>query len=242
VHFSGGIAVDPLPNLNLTADYYRINIDDRIVFSENFTGGAFKALLDPFGVNGARFFTNAIDTRTQGADFTANLRLNVGEANTLKFSAGFNVTDTKITGTVPNPKQLAGFEAILFGDLERVRLQDAQPKNNLKFSANYSASRFNALLRLNYYGEYESIERGYSKGRTEQTFGAEDVWDVEAGYKFGNLNITAGAQNVLDNFPDHNLFISTTLDRSNLGIFPYPGASPFGMNGRFIYVKTTYSL
>jgi len=242
VHFSGGVAVDPLPNLQLTADYYRINIDNRIVFSENFTGGAFKTLLDPFGVNGARFFTNAIDTRTQGADFTANLRLNIGEANTLKFSAGANFTNNKITGTVPNPKQLAGFEAILFGDLERIRLQDAQPKNNLKFSTTYSASRFNALVRLNYYGEYESIERGYSKGRTEQTFGAEDVWDVEAGYKFGNLNITAGAQNVLDNFPDRNRFESATIDRSNLGIFPYPGASPFGMNGRLIYVKTTYSL
>ncbi|MGH7598450.1 MAG: TonB-dependent receptor [bacterium] len=242
VHFSGGIAVDPLPNLNLTADYYRINIDDRIVFSENFTGGVFSSLLDDFGVNGARFFTNAIDTRTQGADFTANYRLNVGEANTLKFSAGVNFTDNKITGKVPNPKQLAGFEAILFGDLERVRLEGAQPKNNLKFSANYAASRFSALLRLNYYGEYESIERGYVKGRTEQTFGAEDVWDVELGYKFGNLNITTGAQNVFDNFPDSNLFISTTLDRSNFGIFPYPGASPFGMNGRFLYVKTTYSL
>ncbi len=242
VHFSGGVAVDPLPNLNLTVDYYRININDRIVFSENFTGGAFTTLLAPFGVNGARFFTNAIDTRTQGADFTANFRLNVGEANTLKFSAGFNVTDTKITGKVPNPKQLTGFEAILFGDLEKIRLEEAQPKNNLKFTANYSTSRFNALLRLNYYGEYESIERGYVKGRTEQTFGAEDVWDVELGYNFGNLNITAGAQNVLDNFPDSNLFISTTLDRSNLGIFPYPGASPFGMNGRFLYLKTTYSL
>ncbi len=242
VHFSGGIALDPLSNVNLTADFYRININDRIVFSENFTGGAFKPLLDPFGVTGARFFTNAVDTRTQGVDFTANLRFNLGEANTLKFSAGVNFTDTEVTGKIPNPNQLAGFEAVLFGDLERIRVESAQPKSNLKFTTNYSAGPFNALLRLNYYGEYESIERGYVKGSTEQTFGVEDVWDVEAGYKFGNLNITAGAQNVFDNFPDSNLFVSTTLDRSFLGIFPYPGASPFGMNGRFLYLKTSYSL
>lgn len=245
VHFSAGLAVDPLSNLNLTVDFYRIDIDDRIVFSENFTatrGSRLDTLLSPFGVNGARFFTNAINTETQGADITGNYRINVGETSTLKFTLGYNVTRNKIVGTLDTPPQLKGFESILFGDLEKVRLEEAQPKNNLKFSANYNASRFNALLRLNYYGEYESIERGYVKGRTEQTFGAEDVWDVEVGYKFSNLNITVGAQNVLDNFPDSNLFISTALDRSNLGIFPYPGASPFGMNGRFLYLKTTYSL
>ena len=245
VNYSAGFAVDPISNLNFTFDLYRIDIDDRIVFSENFTstpGSKLETLLGPFGVNAARFFTNAIYTETRGADITANYRVNLGETKTLKFSLGYNDTQTKVVGTLDTPAQLLGFESILFGDLEKVRVQHAQPENNLKVSATYSASRFNALLRLNYYGEYESIERGYSKGRTEQTFGREDVWDVEAGYKFGNLNITAGAQNVLDNFPDRNLFISTALDRSNLGIFPYPGASPFGMNGRLIYVKTTYSL
>jgi len=241
-HFSAGLAVDPISNLNVTVDFYRIDIDDRIVFSENFTGGALTPLLAPFGVNGARFFTNAINTETRGADVTANYRINLGETRTLKFSLGYNDTQNKIVGTLDTPPQLKGFESILFGNLEKVRLERAQPKNNLKLTTNYSASRFNALLRLNYYGEYESIERGYVKGRTEQTFGAEDVWDMEAGYKFGNLSITAGAQNLFDNFPDSNLFISSTLDRSFLGIFPYPGASPFGMNGRFLYVKTTYSL
>ena len=27
---------------------------------------------------------------------------------------------------------------------------------------------------------------------------------------------------------------------SNLGIFPYPSHSPFGMNGRFVYSRITY--
>jgi len=245
VHFSAGLAVDPISNLNLTVDFYRIDIDDRIVFSENFTaivGSRLATLLSPFGVNAARFFTNAIDTETQGADLTGNYRINVGEANTLRLSLGYNVTRNKIVGTLDTPPQLLGFESILFGDLEKVRLEKAQPKNNVKFSTTYSAGNFNALLRLNYYGEYESIERGYVKGRSEQTFGAEDVWDVEAGHKFGNLSITAGAQNVFDNFPDRNRFESTTIDRSNFGIFPYPGASPYGMNGRLVYLKTTYSL
>ena len=246
VHFSGGIAIDPLPNLQLTADYYHIKINDRIVFSDNFLAKPIQDILvaEGFSANTAvRFFTNAIDTKTRGADFTANYRVNFGETNSLKFSAGFNITENKIVGLVDTPPQLKGFESTLFGDLEKVRLEEAQPKNNLKFSTNYSAGNFNALLRLNYYGEYESIERGYVKGQIEQTFGAEDVWDVEAGYKFGNLNITAGAQNVFDNFPDRNLLISApALDRSFFGIFPYPGASPFGMNGRFLYVKTTYSL
>jgi iron complex outermembrane receptor protein len=241
-NFSAGFAVDPLSNLQITVDFYRIDIDDRIVFSENFNAASLQPLLQPFGVNGARFFTNAINTETRGVDVTANYRLDLGNAGSLKLSGAFNDTQTKIVGTLDTPPQLKGFESVLFGDLEKVRLEDSQPKSNLKFSATYSGSKLSAFLRLNYYGEYESIERGYIKGRTDQTFGAEDVWDVEVGYKFGNLNLAVGSQNVLDNFPDKNLRINNTLDRSFFGIFPFPGSSPFGMNGRFLYARTSYSL
>ena len=66
VHFSAGVVWHPIAPLEITADYYRIDIDDRIVFSGNFTGGRSPPLLQPLGANGARFFTNAIDTRDEG--------------------------------------------------------------------------------------------------------------------------------------------------------------------------------
>ena len=64
VQLTAGFAFTPSPSFDFTADYYNIKIDDRIVFSGNFTGGAITALLAPLGATGARFFTNAINTRT----------------------------------------------------------------------------------------------------------------------------------------------------------------------------------
>lgn len=70
VNYSAGIALDPTRALSLTVDVYRIDIDGRIVFSENFTGTRIQTLFQNAGftgVTGGRFFTNAIDTRTQGS-------------------------------------------------------------------------------------------------------------------------------------------------------------------------------
>ena len=68
VNVSGGFVLEPLDGMEVSIDLYRIDIDDRIVFSGNFTGGRISQLLAPFGATGARFFTNAIDTRTDGLD------------------------------------------------------------------------------------------------------------------------------------------------------------------------------
>ena len=44
VNLSAGIAVEPARGLAITADFYRITIDKRIVLSDNFTGTAVQAL------------------------------------------------------------------------------------------------------------------------------------------------------------------------------------------------------
>jgi iron complex outermembrane receptor protein len=59
-HVTGGVVITPMAPLEITVDYYRIAIDDRIVLSGNFTAAPIAELLAPFGANSARFFTNAI--------------------------------------------------------------------------------------------------------------------------------------------------------------------------------------
>ena len=87
-----------MPALDVTVDYYHIAIDDRIVLSGNFTAPPIAALLAPFGANSARFFTNAIDTRTNGVDVTANYRIALDAAGDVRLRAGYNNTRTKIVG------------------------------------------------------------------------------------------------------------------------------------------------
>ncbi|HEX9941244.1 MAG TPA: TonB-dependent receptor, partial [Thermoanaerobaculia bacterium] len=84
-NYSLGLVARPASNFRLTVDLYRINIDDRIVFSSNIQpedlstcGTPFspsrcpiRAILEPIGVGQVLFFTNAIDTRTDGLDIVA---------------------------------------------------------------------------------------------------------------------------------------------------------------------------
>jgi iron complex outermembrane receptor protein len=48
-NLSAGVVIDPLPSLEFTADFWSIDIDDRIVLSGNFTGAIIRDLLAPFG-------------------------------------------------------------------------------------------------------------------------------------------------------------------------------------------------
>ena len=236
-HYSGGVVWNPIEPLEITADVYHIDIDDRIVISGNFTGGRISDLLRPLGANGARFFTNAIDTRTKGADVTVVYRTELANASRLRLSAAYNRNDNAIRRIADTPPQLVGFESTFFDRVERRRVECGQPENNFRFSGDWNSSRYGAVGRVARYGEYCSVDRAVIvNGVTvDQDFAAEWITDLEATVRFGKALLGVGIQNLFDVFPDENVELN-----SNLGIFPYPSHVPFGMNGRFIYSRITY--
>ena len=140
-NMGAGIVVMPVPALEVAVDYYRIAIDDRIVLSGNFTAAPIAELLAPFGANSARFFTNAIDTRTAGVDVTANYRIRLN-ASDLYLRAGYNNTNTDIVGSVATPPQLAAYSSVLFDRIERRRIECGQPQDSLRFGGHWSSRRF----------------------------------------------------------------------------------------------------
>jgi iron complex outermembrane recepter protein len=230
VHLSGGLVWTPVVPLEITVDVYRVDIDDRIAISGNFTGGRVTELLLPLGATGARFFTNAIDTRTKGVDLTAIYRAELGDGSKVRLSAAYNTTDNDIRRIAGTPPQLAGFEAVLFDRIEQRRIECGQPRNNYRFSGDWSRNRFGAVARLARYGRYCIVDRAV----VDQDFSPEWVTDVEATYRFGKALVGVGVQNLFDTFPDENVPAN-----ANLGIFPYPSHAPFGMNGRFVYSRIT---
>jgi iron complex outermembrane recepter protein len=222
---------NPIEPLEFTADVYRIEIEDRIVISGNFTGGRITQLLLPLGATGARFFTNAIDTRTTGSDVTATYRAGLRDNSQLRLSAAYNTNRNEITRIADTPPQLEGFQAVLFDRIERRRVECGQPRNNYRFTGDWSRGGFGAVTRLARYGQYCIVDRAV----VDQDYAPEWVTDVEATYQLGPALLGIGVQNLFDTFPDRNL-----EPNANLGIFPYPSHSPFGMNGRFIYSRITY--
>ena len=64
-------AVMRFADVTLTIDAYRIDIDDRIVLSENLTQDNVRQYLESqgfIGIGGGRFFINGVDTETRGVD------------------------------------------------------------------------------------------------------------------------------------------------------------------------------
>jgi iron complex outermembrane recepter protein len=228
-HASGGVAIAPTSAFTVTADYYRIAIDDRIVLSGNFTAPPIALLLAPFGANSARFFTNAIDTRTTGADVTAAYRLGLGGAGDLRLRAGYNHTRTRIVGTIATPAQLAGFESVLFDRIEQRRLECGQPSDSARLGGEWRRNRLGVNLGVDRYGEYCSFTL---RPADDQTYGAKWLTDLDVTYRTAGYLLAVGAQNLFDVFPDRNSTVN-----SFSGIQTFPRQSPFGMNGRTVYVR-----
>ena len=228
-HLSGGVVITPASALGITVDYYRIAIDDRIVLSGNFTAPPIAALLAPFGANSARFFTNAIDTRTTGGDVTATYRLPLGGVSDLRLRAGYNYTRTRIVGAIATPAELVGFESVLFDRIEQRRLECGQPRDSARLGGEWHRNRLGVNLDVNRYGEYCSFTL---QPADDQTYSAKWLTDVDVVYRTAGYLLAAGAHNLFDVFPDRN----TTVN-SFSGIQTFPRQSPFGMNGRTVYVR-----
>ncbi|HET7817614.1 MAG TPA: TonB-dependent receptor [Sphingomicrobium sp.] len=251
--YSAGLVVSAIPRLNVTIDAYQVDIDDRIVVTENL--GAFgtaaqqaavKAILVAAGfpnVTAARFFVNGIDTRTRGLDFVATYRVPMGNLGRLNLTGGFNLNKTKITRNAAVPGALATIPGlVLFSRLESLRLTHGQPRNKINASADYEHGWLGATLRATRYGK---VLAAGADEFTDVNLKAKTITDLELRFKpMGDRFMLAlGGNNIFDVYPTNTprgraIDPATGLPRNysdtNYAL-PFSQFSPFGFNGRFLY-------
>lgn len=82
-----------------------------------------------------------------------------------------------------------------------------------------------------------------------QTFSPGLITDLEIGYQVTErLLVSIGANNLFDVYPDTNIASTVasvaagTNGSDNAGIFPYNYISPWGWNGRFLYLKAMFKM
>ena len=235
--WSLGLVLQPVDRLYVTIDAYQVEVDDRIALSSNLTGDAVRALLESqgiFGVNGGRYFTNAIDTRTRGIDLVANYGLDFG-GGTLDLTGAWNYTDTEITRIAPNPPELeqAGLNLERIDRTEIGRIEDGFPNTKLLLSGTWSLDAWDFTLAATRYG---SVTTRPANPANDQTYGAKWLLDASAAYRLDNWTFTLGADNLLNEYPDES-----TFPNSVNGQFPYSNLSPFGFNGAYVYARIGYS-
>jgi iron complex outermembrane receptor protein len=253
VNLSGGLAYSPTGNLTFTADYFYIKIDHRIMLSATFLQDSTVRILVDSGINGVgaiQYFTNGLNTRTQGVDFTANLRVPEVGGGTLDWTAAVNWTKNEITNVDPLPPIFTGTgETGLIDTVTWIGITEERPDWRGTVTGQYAVSRFHALARASYYGKFSSAQPGFCNLCRER-YGAKTLIDAEVGYRFSQVELSIGVRNLFDVYPDQpssqrivDSFGDTSQQfNNNFGTFPWAAASPFGYNGRYIYTRASIPL
>ena len=240
-NFSAGFTYSPSADFNLTVDFYRIDIDDRIVLSNNLSGEAIEALLAGTGANRARFFLNAINSRTEGVDIVSTYTLNTDSYGDYYFNAGINFNDNEVTDVLAAPQVLqnAGFDqGNLFDDVELRRFETSSPDSKINLGVTWTYDRYAATLRTTRYGE---VEDPSSIEARNEIIPSEWITDLDVRVAItDDLSVSVGANNLFDVYPEasRNLVDEVTTFTN---IFPYSGFSPYGFTGRYVYGKIAYT-
>lgn len=240
--YSLGLVLQPAERVYVTVDAYQIGIDDRIVLSSNLNitnNAAAQALLASLGITGvtaARYFNNAIDTRTRGIDVVGTWSLPLA-ASSLDLTASYNYNKTEVTRIAPNPAALTALGANLerIGRDERGRIEEGFPRDKFALNAAWKLANWDLAAGATRYGEFTT--RHASIPAQDQTFDAKWTLDASASFRPGkHWTITVGADNLLDEYPQQAIFPNSTF-----GLLPYSLYSPFGFNGRYVYGRVAYA-
>lgn len=240
-NYSFGVVFSPTKQLHITADYYHIRIDNRIILTGNLGNDAYgdpvpelRDLFAQYGAQTGRFFTNAINTTTNGLDVVIDYDLNVGRGK-LNLSLLYNYNNNQVDNQLNNiPSIFIGQEDVYYGPQERSLIESNTPKHKGTFAVNYNIDKWNFLLRNTYFGEV--IRDGFPFGGIQKHNG-KVVTDLTLAYKITpKVQIALGANNLFDVFPDKQIY-----GNSYFGVFKYAPVQ-MGTTGAYYFGRMSFSL
>ncbi len=225
--FTLGATLNPTKSSAITADFYSIDIKDRIVLSGRFDADNYPAIasiLRSLSVGQAQFFVNSVKTRTQGFDLTASNRFDLG-ASKLNTYLGFNYSKTQVKN-VNTPKALAGFEDVLLSERERLFIEQGGPRTKATLGLDYSIGSWSSELKIIHFGAQElGTFSGTENGVPNQKYKPKTSADLAFSYAFDkNTKLTFGVKPTAQD-----------ANETDNG-FKYESVQ-FGLNGAAYFVK-----
>ena len=218
VNVTFGVTGRPTRAFSVTVDAYRIDVDSRIIKSRSL-----PVVGNP-EFSEVAFYTNALDTRTDGLDVVGVYNALWGDGNSTDISLAYNYNET----TVLTQRQVGGVDPVSDDLIFNIENNLAKHRATLSVTEGFG-EQFSATLRGNYYSGTID-ERG-----EQEVVGAEVLIDAELSYQIDeNFSVVGGANNLFNNFPDE---IATRLSQG----MPYPRRSPISYHGGMTYLRVVYS-
>ncbi len=258
-NFSAGLTVKASKDFTISLDYYNVRVDDRVLFSgevgfdgvgqqlsdpgvtiDNIvTTNAVEDILKANKLTSMKFFINAINTKTQGFDYTMRYRNIDFASGKLALNLALNINRTELEGETKVPTLLSTYSNNIFNRKEQARVTSSRPNTKLLFGGTYEVGKFTAGLNNTYFGEV-TWQHAEDPGK-DQTFSGKTITDLSLGYKFSDkISFNAMVNNLFDIYPD---VIDTKGDFvTDLGgRFKYPWeVNQFGFNGMTFKAGLTF--
>jgi iron complex outermembrane receptor protein len=234
-------AVFQFDRASLTIDAYRIELDNRIVLSENLTSPAVRNFLTAqgfIGIGGGRFFINGVDTVTKGVDVVFNYPVVTDSAGRFDITATANFNETTVT-KVPATSQLSALNPapILFDRGNLLTFEEGTPKDKYALSMNWSLGNWGLTARATRYGEVLSPQNAPTVSAPDFLMTPKTLVDLEGRFAFGDhMKFAVGADNVFDKYPD-----PLPPGLNSTGATSFSNLAPFGRSGRFVYGRVTFA-
>ena len=260
-NYSIGFTAKPFTGFEVTVDAYQVDIKNRIVLTNNFTGGssaALKAQLAAAGASTANFFTNAIDTRAKGLEAVLAYNKNFAKKQSLRAVLAMTFIDNEVKkGADGKPIIHASDSLIASGQLgnyfnreDQSRVEVANPQNKISLTLNYKYSKFGVMLRFVNFGKVTYLDPSINlanpsafpvnafttqKETLDQTFSAKTVTDLSLSYQINSqLGFTIGANNLFDVYQDRH----THSGNMSFGRFVYSRrVQQMGFNGSYYFAR-----
>lgn len=221
-HFTIGSVIQPSSATSFMIDYFYVYVDDKIMLSNELE-------TTMSGVNKARFFTNAIDTKTYGVDIKLNHRFDFKNDSKLHSGVWYNYSKNSVVDfNDNNMNRNNSYEQI-------DRIENGQPQHAIKILNQYEREDMKFTLNLSRFGSYSQVIEN-------QSYKFDSAWttDLDISYKITkDFTFAIGGQNIFDIYP--NKFSESTADSEKLygsqTIKPYSRYSPFGYSGAYYYLR-----
>lgn len=214
--------------VDVTVDYYSIEVEDRIAFTSRFnlTSQDIDALLaagvaDATSFSSVRFFSNQQTLRSSGIDIVASIPLELATGTT-RVSVAANIGDV----------ELVSFNPDFTSENRRKQIEDGQPGSKLSATLNHDQGQWSAMVRLRYFGEH--YDSPTNDGSVSYYPDPAFLLDTEVRYQVDeNFTVTGGLQNLSDVYPSDN-------PAGEVAGLVYAEQSPYGFNGGYYYARVTY--
>jgi iron complex outermembrane recepter protein len=251
-----------------TIDAYRIDIDDRIVLSENLNTPQVAALIAPFGASVARFFINGVETKTEGIDVVAKYVLSTEGLGHFDFVAAGNWNDTEVE-KVPTTNVISNIctgqppgctPPVLFDRVNTLAFEEGTPDSKISLGIDWGLLAGGVDWGVNLKGtRYGNVVEPGVPATAEINAGIPDsrdlhiqpdwVVDLELSSQLldNKLWLALGADNLFDQYPDRVPNARAlpnppggTVNLNTTNALGYSRYSPYGFGGRFLYARLSY--